>query len=166
MEPREHSEEILNLRASGMSLEGIAKKLHVGVKYVNRALGEARLRNDPRALRTVAKPKTADLILPLAKAGLTRHEIAARLGLSYNRVSAVAIEAGMKLADYISEKQTTASRLAGEVGVPVSTITRLLRGERRPGIELVARITAATNGAVSAEDFFPAPQPTTEQGAA
>jgi len=71
----------------------------------------------------------------------------------------------MKLADYISEKQTTASRLAGEVGVPVSTLTRLLRGERRPGIELVARITAATNGAVSSEDFYPQPtQP--QQGSA
>lgn len=75
---------------------------------------------------------------------------------------------GMKLADYISEKQTTASRFAGEVGVPVSTITRLLRGERRPGIDLVARISTATDGAVTAEDFFPAhasPAPET-QGAA
>lgn len=69
----------------------------------------------------------------------------------------------MKLADYISEKQTTASRLAGEVGVPVSTITRLLRGERRPGIELVARITAATGGAVSAEDFFSIPPSATPE---
>lgn len=68
------------------------------------------------------------------------------------------INEDMKLADYISSKQTTASRLAGEVGVPVSTITRLLRGERRPGIELVARISSATSGAVTAEDFFPAPQ--------
>lgn len=63
----------------------------------------------------------------------------------------------MKLAEYLSEKQTTASWLAGEVGVPVSTIIRLIRGERKPGIDLVARITAATNGAVSAEDFFPHP---------
>jgi len=74
---------------------------------------------------------------------------------------------GMKLSDYISEKQTTASRFAGEVGVPVSTITRLLRGERRPGIDLVARITLVTDGAVTAEDFFQptAPAPET-QGAA
>ena len=74
---------------------------------------------------------------------------------------------GMKLSDYISEKQTTASRFAGEVGVPVSTITRLLRGERRPGIDLVARITSVTDGAVTAEDFFQpaAPAPET-QGAA
>jgi len=73
----------------------------------------------------------------------------------------------MKLADYISETQTTASRFAGEIGVPVSTITRLLRGERSPGIALVARITAATGGAVTAEDFFPAPQPAQgEQGVA
>ena len=72
----------------------------------------------------------------------------------------------MKLAEYISEKQTTASRIAGEVGVPVSTITRLLRGERRPGIELVARIAAATNGAVAAEDFFPQPATEQKQGAA
>lgn len=63
----------------------------------------------------------------------------------------------MKLADYIAERQTTATRFAGELGVPVSTITRLLRGERSPGIALVARITTATKGAVSAQDFFPSP---------
>jgi len=61
---------------------------------------------------------------------------------------------GMTLADYIKAKQTTASRLAGEVGVPVSTITRLLRGERKPGIDLVSRIVDATNGEVTAEDFM------------
>ncbi|MFG1302144.1 helix-turn-helix transcriptional regulator [Xanthobacter sp. V3C-3] len=72
----------------------------------------------------------------------------------------------MKLAEYITEKQTTASRLAGEIGVPVSTITRLIRGERKPGIDLVARIAAATNGAVAAEDFFPQPAPDHKQEAA
>lgn len=72
----------------------------------------------------------------------------------------------MKLSDYISDKQTTASRFAGEVGVPVSTITRLLRGERRPGIDLIARITSATNGAVTAEDFFPQAAPHPQEGAA
>lgn len=60
----------------------------------------------------------------------------------------------MKLAQYLSEKKATASQFARELGVPVSTVTRLLRAERRPGIELVARIAAATNGAVTAEDFF------------
>lgn len=98
MEPREHSEQILNMRASGMSIEAIADQLPVGTKYVARALEEARLRNDPRALRTLTKVKTADLVRPLAEAGMTRPEIAARLGLSVNRVSAVAVEAGIFIA--------------------------------------------------------------------
>lgn len=74
---------------------------------------------------------------------------------------------GMKLAHYLAEKQATASQFARELGVPVSTVTRLLRGERRPGIELVARISAATNGVVTAEDFFcVAPSPTPQESAA
>lgn len=61
----------------------------------------------------------------------------------------------MKLTDYISSKKMTASQFAGEVGVPASTITRLLRGERRPGINLISRIVQATEGRVTAEDFLP-----------
>jgi uncharacterized protein (DUF433 family) len=98
MEPREHSEQILNMRASGMSIEAIAEQLPVGKKYVTRALEEARLRNDPRALRAITKVKTADLVRPLAEAGMTRPEIAARLGLSISRVSTVAEEAGIAIA--------------------------------------------------------------------
>lgn len=65
----------------------------------------------------------------------------------------MANSAGMTLADYIASEQTTASRFAGELGVPVSTITRLLKGERRPGIDLVARIKVATLGKVTADDW-------------
>lgn len=34
-----------------------------------------------------------------------------------------------------------------------STITRIMRGERRPSINLAARIEAATGGQVSIKDF-------------
>lgn len=98
MEPREHSEAILNMRATGMAIEAIADQLPVGIKYVTRVLEEARLRNDHRALRSISKAKTADRIRPLAEAGLTRPQIAERLGLSVNRVSSAALDAGIVIA--------------------------------------------------------------------
>jgi predicted transcriptional regulator len=61
----------------------------------------------------------------------------------------------MKLAAYLSEQNKTASAFAAEIDVPASTITRLLRGERAPGIALVSKIIAKTDGNVTIQDLMP-----------
>jgi transcriptional regulator with XRE-family HTH domain len=66
----------------------------------------------------------------------------------------------MKLAHYLDEKSLNATAFAAAVGVEPSTVTRLLRGERTPSLALAARIRAATEGKVTADDFLPAPAST------
>lgn len=61
----------------------------------------------------------------------------------------------MKLADYLKAKNLKASAFAAEIGTPVSTVTRLLKGERSPGIALMAKIQDKTNGKVRPADFMP-----------
>jgi DNA-binding transcriptional regulator YdaS (Cro superfamily) len=71
----------------------------------------------------------------------------------------------MTLSEYLAHHQTSASRFAKTLQVPASTITRLLKMERRPGIELVARIESATDGIVSRHELRPdiyGPRPTAE----
>lgn len=65
--------------------------------------------------------------------------------------------ATMKLEQYLTANGKTPSAFAAEAGLPPSTITRLLRGERSPGIELIGKIIAATKGDVQAADFLPTP---------
>lgn len=60
----------------------------------------------------------------------------------------------MKLKQYLFENDKKPSVFAAEVGVSPSTITRILRGERSPGFNLVMRIERATGGAVCAEDWY------------
>lgn len=66
----------------------------------------------------------------------------------------------MTLQDYLSAKHILASHFADRIGVSVSTITRLLPSDgkkqtRRPGWDLIEKIAAATDGAVTANDFMP-----------
>lgn len=61
----------------------------------------------------------------------------------------------MKLATYLTEQNLTASAFAAQLDVPASTITRLLRGERAPGIKLVGKIIAKTGGKVTIDDLTP-----------
>jgi transcriptional regulator with XRE-family HTH domain len=61
----------------------------------------------------------------------------------------------MNLRDYIAKQKITPTAFAAIVGCPPSTITRLLRGERSPRLELIGRIREVTGGAVSADDFMP-----------
>ena len=56
----------------------------------------------------------------------------------------------MKLIDYLAKEGLNASQFAGLLQVPSSTITRVLQGKRRPGWDLMDKITKATGGAVSA----------------
>lgn len=65
----------------------------------------------------------------------------------------MATTAIMKLATYLQNNDLTPSAFAARLKVPPSTITRLLRGERRPGIDLILKIKAETGGQVAPEDF-------------
>jgi transcriptional regulator with XRE-family HTH domain len=63
----------------------------------------------------------------------------------------------MNLSTYLKRKRINARKLADLVGVPASTITRIIRGERSPTLAIMIRISEATGGSVSkVEDFLPA----------
>lgn len=59
----------------------------------------------------------------------------------------------MNLSQYLEQSTQSATELATAVGCETSTITRIIRGERRPSINLAARIERATGGKVSIKDF-------------
>lgn len=71
----------------------------------------------------------------------------------------------MKLERYLAERKLTPSAFAVSIASPPSTITRLLRGERVPGLELLQRIYTATDGAVTANDFLVIRQATPKDAA-
>lgn len=48
------------------------------------------------------------------------------------------------LLHYLSRSGKKAATLAKELGVKPSTVTRILRGERKPSVELARRISLAT----------------------
>ena len=60
---------------------------------------------------------------------------------------------GMKLSDFLEKNSIKPSRFANQIGVPASTIMRLLDGGR-PGIELMEKIAAGTCGEVMQNDFL------------
>ena len=65
----------------------------------------------------------------------------------------------MKLHLWLQENQKTATWLAGQTGLSVSHISRLLErngaAEKYPSLEAAAKIALATGGAVTANDFTP-----------
>lgn len=61
----------------------------------------------------------------------------------------------MTLEQYLSERNIKPSAFAAEIGVAASTITRIMNGERSPGLELLALIRDKTGGAVTPNDFLP-----------
>jgi TorA maturation chaperone TorD len=60
----------------------------------------------------------------------------------------------MRLQEYLDHKNITASQFANEIGRAVSTVTRLAKGQATPEPETMAKIIAATGGAVQPNDFF------------
>lgn len=60
----------------------------------------------------------------------------------------------MTLKDYLAQPGNTATKLAGEVGVSVSTITRAAEGSTMPTRDLLGKIYAETAGAVTPNDFL------------
>lgn len=62
----------------------------------------------------------------------------------------------MRLKSYLSLEGNSASKLAEEVGVAVSTITRAASGETLPNPATRKLILQATEGQVTAADLFAA----------
>ncbi len=62
----------------------------------------------------------------------------------------------MKLETYLSQNDIKPSAFAAEIGVAPSTITRLIKGERSPRLDLIMLIRDKTGGKVTADDFFAA----------
>lgn len=60
----------------------------------------------------------------------------------------------MKLADYLKTNKVSATTLADELGVSVSTITRAANGDIIPSRELMSKLFEATAGKVTPNDFF------------
>ena len=61
----------------------------------------------------------------------------------------------MKLDQYLTEKNIAPVDFARDIGRDVATVSRLRRELTRPDWETVRRITEATKGKVSANDFIP-----------
>lgn len=61
----------------------------------------------------------------------------------------------MKLADYLIAENLNPSAFAVRLGTPASTVSRLLKGQRSPGVDLLTKIRAATGGKVTPNDFLP-----------
>lgn len=62
----------------------------------------------------------------------------------------------MRLKDYLKAAGMTRAEFAKMVGCEQPTVSRYLRG-RVPAPEVMARIVAATNGAVTPNDFYNLP---------
>jgi plasmid maintenance system antidote protein VapI len=68
----------------------------------------------------------------------------------------------MKLATYLHENDIKPVAFAAMLDVAPSTITRILRGERTPRIDLILKIKSATDGKVTADDWM---EPASESAA-
>ena len=60
----------------------------------------------------------------------------------------------MTLADFLTEASLNASDFATQLGCETSTVTRILRGERKPSLELALRIERVSEGKVKPNDFM------------
>jgi len=65
----------------------------------------------------------------------------------------------MKLSAYLGEKNLSPAAFAAKAGLPASTITRIIKGERTPRLETISKIEAATAGLVGISDWYPRPAP-------
>lgn len=61
----------------------------------------------------------------------------------------------MKLDDYLTAHNLTDDAFANIIGRSQPTVNRLRRDQTKPDWETVRRITEATKGKVSANDFIP-----------
>lgn len=61
----------------------------------------------------------------------------------------------MTLSEYLAKEDLKPSHLAAKMGVPASTVTRILRGERGPSWRVMAKIAEVTKGEVSTPADYP-----------
>ena len=59
----------------------------------------------------------------------------------------------MTLKDWLNHKDVTASDFAKKIGRSAPTVSRILRGINKPDWETMLAIEAATEGAVTPNDF-------------
>jgi len=59
----------------------------------------------------------------------------------------------MELEKYLKKQRITQNSFAKLIGISTVHANRLVRGKRLPSITVVKRITKATNGMVTLEDF-------------
>lgn len=60
----------------------------------------------------------------------------------------------MKLSDYLSANGLTLAAFAAKSGLSVPTVSRLRRGLNRPDWKTLDAINEATDGQVTANDFY------------
>lgn len=60
----------------------------------------------------------------------------------------------MHLAQWIEEQDLTATSFARSIGVPHSTISRVIAGKRAPSDKVMRKIIAGTAGKVMPNDFY------------
>ncbi len=60
----------------------------------------------------------------------------------------------MTLEQYLARKGMTATSLAKECGVVLSTMTRAVNGQTIPSPDLMVKIVRATKGKVKPNDFY------------
>lgn len=60
----------------------------------------------------------------------------------------------MRLSDWISEQDKTQLEIARQLGVTQPYLSMLASDRRRPSIEMLDRIEAHTEGAVTLRDFI------------
>jgi len=61
---------------------------------------------------------------------------------------------GMKLADYLFERNISTAEFALKINATQAAVSRYATGKRIPGPDIMSRIFAATSGAVSPNDFY------------
>lgn len=73
---------------------------------------------------------------------------------------------GMTLSDYLSEAGLKPSQFAESLGMPASTILRIISGKREARIGTAARIVEGTGGKVTFADLVIEPAATPQETAA
>ena len=61
---------------------------------------------------------------------------------------------GMKLKQYIRQARMTQTQFAKQTGLSLSSVSRIISGERQPSRRVMQIIYQATDGKVKADDFF------------
>lgn len=64
----------------------------------------------------------------------------------------------MQLSQYLKEAKLTPGSFARQIGRHRSTVLRIVKGDFKPDLKTMERIIAATDGAVTPNDFFNLPK--------